>query len=59
MKKRRTYENRRVPFKLLIVFAVCFIIVGYASVTTVLDIKSNVMIGFNFDDVKIYIANLE
>lgn len=58
MKIRRTYENRRVPFKLLIVLAVCFIIVGYASVTTVLDIKSNVMIGFNFDDVNIYIANL-
>ena len=58
MKKRRTSENRRVPFKLLIVLAVCFIIVGYASVTTVLDIKSNVMIGFNFDDVNIYIANL-
>lgn len=58
MKKRRPNEKRRVPFKLLIGIVVCFMIVGYASVTTVLDINGSVTIGFNFDDVNIYIANL-
>lgn len=58
MNKRRSTKKKHVSFKLLFGVVVCFMIVGYATVSTVLDINGSATIGFNFDDVNIYIANL-
>lgn len=57
MKKRVKTKNNKIK-KVLIFITVLFMAIGYAGISTILDLAGRISIGFNFDDVNIYIANL-
>lgn len=58
MRKRLKGLKSTFPIRTAIIIIVVMMVVGYASVSTVLELGGSIAIGFKFDDVNIYIANL-
>lgn len=44
---------------LMLFVLIIFITIGYATISTVLDINGNFKVAFNYEDFKVYISNVE